>query len=217
MRLTYAETGEVSPGVFIPALEAAGEISLLDHWVIEHSIDLLDRYPTLQQIAINLSAHAFRDERLVALVEQCLAEKNVAPQRIIFELTESASMSNVAATQRMIEQLRDIGCSFSLDDFGTGFSTFSYLRQFPAHSIKVDGSFITQLDSSKEDQAVVRAISEVAKALGKQTVAEYVETEAVFQQLKALGIDYAQGYFISRPLRVENIVQDSSYDCCVRF
>lgn len=217
VRLTLPEMGEVAPGVFIPALEAAGEISLLDHWVIGEAIELLSRYPTLQQIAINLSAHAFRDERLVAMVERALAEQNVAPQRVIFELTESASMTNVAATQRMIEQLRDIGCSFSLDDFGTGFSTFSYLRQFPAHSIKVDGSFITQLDSSKEDQAVVRAISEVARALGKQTVAEYVETEAVFQQLKKLGIDYAQGYYISRPLHVEKIVQNNSYDCCVRF
>lgn len=208
VRLNLPDQGVVLPGAFIPALEEAGEMALLDHWVVENVISLLSCYPELHQVAINLSAQAFRDERLVSLVEEFLAEKNVAPQRVIFELTESASMSNITATQQMIEQLRDIGCSFSLDDFGTGFSTFSYLKQFPAESIKVDGSFILHLDKSKEDQAVVRAITEVAKALGKQTVAEYVESESVFNLLGGLGIDYAQGYFISRPLTVEKITQN---------
>lgn len=217
IRLHLPDQGVAMPGTFIPALEDAGEMAVLDHWVVENVIDLLSRYSSLPQVAINLSAQAFRDERLVSLVEELLATKNVAPQRVIFELTEGASMANVAATQRMIEQLRKIGCSFALDDFGTGFSTFSYLKTFPAESIKVDGSFISQLDKSKEDQAVVRAITDVAKALGKQTVAEYVENQSVFDLLSGLGVDYAQGYFISQPLTVESIVQSNPFNCCASF
>ncbi|MCK4690723.1 MAG: EAL domain-containing protein, partial [Desulfuromonadales bacterium] len=217
IRLNLSEEGVVMPGDFIPALEDAGEMALLDHWVVSHAIDLLGQFSQLHQIAINLSAQAFRDEQLVSLIKELLAEKQVDPRRIIFELTESASMANIAATQRMIEQLRQIGCSFALDDFGTGFSTFSYLKQFPAESIKVDGSFIAQLDKNKEDQAVVRAITEVAQALGKQTVAEYVENEAVLTLVRELGIDFAQGYFIGHPIPVEEILQASSITCCARF
>ena len=217
IRLNLPEEGVVMPGDFIPALEDAGEMALLDHWVVSHAIDLLSQFSQLHQIAINLSAQAFRDERLVSLIKELLAESQVDPRRIIFELTESASMANIAATQRMIEQLRQVGCRFALDDFGTGFSTFSYLKQFPVESIKVDGSFIAQLDKNKEDQAVVRAITEVAQALGKQTVAEYVENEAVLALVKELGIDFAQGYFIGPPSPVEEILQASSITCCARF
>ncbi|MCK4620828.1 MAG: EAL domain-containing protein [Desulfuromonadales bacterium] len=217
IRLNLPEEEVVMPGDFIPALEDAGEMALLDHWVVSHAIDLLGQFSQLHQIAINLSAQAFRDERLVSLIKELLAENQVDPRRIIFELTESASMTNIAATQRMIEQLRQIGCSFALDDFGTGFSTFSYLKQFPAESIKVDGSFIAQLDKNREDQAVVRAIIEVAQALGKQTVAEYVENEAVLALIRELGIDFAQGYFIGHPIPVEEILQASSISCCARF
>ncbi len=217
IRLNSPEEGVIMPGSFIPALEEAGEMAVLDHWVVGHAIELLGRHPKLHQVAINLSAQAFRDERLVSLIEELLAENKVDPQRIIFELTESASMANLTATQRMIEQLRKIGCSFALDDFGTGFSTFSYLKQFPAESVKVDGSFIAQLDQSKEDQAVVRAITEVARALGKQTVAEYVENQTVLNIISSLGIDYAQGYFIGQPMKIESIVEQNMLNCCARF
>jgi diguanylate cyclase (GGDEF)-like protein/PAS domain S-box-containing protein len=217
IRLNLPGEGVIMPNTFIPALEEAGEMAMLDHWVVEHAIDLLSRYPQLHQVAINLSAQAFRNERLVSLIEEKLQEKAVDPQRIIFELTESASMANVSATQNMIEQLRQIGCSFALDDFGTGFSTFGYLKQFPAESVKVDGSFISQLDVSTEDQAVVKAITEVAKALGKQTVAEYVENQAILELITELGIDYAQGYYIGHPVTIQEIVRRSSLDCCAKF
>ncbi len=205
IRLEDPVEGLILPGAFIPALESAGEMGMLDHWVIRQVIELLSYTPQLQRVAINLSAQAFRDESLLPLVEQELREHQLDPARIIFELTESASMANVAATQRMINQLHQLGCGLALDDFGTGFSTFSYLKQFPAESIKIDGSFISKLDQSSEDQAVVRAITDVAKALGKKTVAEYVENDRVLTLLQDMGIDYAQGYFIGRPATVESI------------
>ncbi len=210
VRLQPPGEREILPGEFIPALEYAGEMALLDHWVIQRAFEHLGELPELHRVAINLSAQAFRDESLLTLIEKQLEEKQLDPGRIIFELTESASMANVAATQRMINSLHQLGCSFALDDFGTGFSTFSYLKQFPAESIKIDGSFIAQLDQNREDQAVVRAITDVAQALGKQTVAEYVETEAVLAVVKELGIDYAQGFFIGRPVPIDQILSQSN-------
>ncbi len=211
IRLNDPVEGPIMPGAFIPALESAGEMAMLDHWVIRQVVELLSYTPQLERVAINLSAQAFRDESLLPLVEQELQEKQLDPARIMFELTESASTANVSATQRMITQLLELGCSFALDDFGTGFSTFSYLKQFPAETIKIDGSFIAKLDQSREDQAVVRAITDVAKALGKKTVAEYVETESVLALLKSLGIDYAQGYHVGRPATVDSIVSAASH------
>jgi EAL domain-containing protein (putative c-di-GMP-specific phosphodiesterase class I) len=128
-----------------------------------------------------------------------LLKENVDPRRVIFELTESASLTNISATQKMIARLQELGCSFAVDDFGTGFSTFSYLKQFPADSIKVDGSFIRDLGSDPVNLALVRSIHEIARTLGKQTVAEFVENEADLDVLREMGIDFAQGYHIGRP------------------
>ncbi len=206
IRLDLPGEGMVLPGVFIPALEHAGELAMLDHWVIRKVIDLLDRYPTLSRVAINLSAQAFRDDALLPLVEECLHQTEVTPERIIFELTESASLANVSATRRMISELHELGCGFALDDFGTGFSTFSYLKEFPADCIKIDGSFISQLDNSPEDQALVQAINEVAKALGKKTVAEFVENMQILDLVSEIGIDYAQGHYIGKPCLIDELL-----------
>lgn len=205
IRLELPEEGLIYPGMFIPALEHAGEMAMLDHWVIKEVIELLSLHPQLHRVAINLSAQAFRDETLVALVEETLCEHDVAAGRIIFELTESASLANISATQHMISSLHHLGCAFALDDFGTGFSTFSYLKQFPAECVKVDGSFISRLDQSKEDQALVRAICEVSRALGKETVAEFVENQDVLDIIQEIGIDYAQGFHVGRPVTIETL------------
>ncbi|BCR04376.1 hypothetical protein DESUT3_14450 [Desulfuromonas versatilis] len=192
----------VFPGEFIPALELAGEMPLLDHAVIRQTIALVAANPGLGRVAINLSAQAFRDEQLAPLIEGQLRLKDVAPSRIMFELTESASISNITAAQRMIKRLNGIGCEFAVDDFGTGFSTFGFLKLFPAEFVKVDGSFISNLDRNPVDQVLVRSISEVAKALKKKTIAEFVHSETVLNLVKGLGIDYAQGYHIGPPLPI---------------
>ena len=205
VRLVMPERGLVMPGEFIPFLELAGEMPMLDHEVIRRTVALLKEYPALHRVAINLSAQAFRDEKLVAWIEAQLLGEGVAPGRIIFELTESVSMSDIKATQRMIKRLTELGCEFAVDDFGTGFSTFGFLKQFPAAFIKVDGSFISHLDNNPIDQVFVRAITDVARALGKKTVAEFVENEKVLHLIRDLGIDFAQGYHIGRPLPVEQL------------
>ncbi|MEH6813873.1 MAG: diguanylate cyclase, partial [Motiliproteus sp.] len=135
----------VYPGEFIPALERLKDVNLLDHQVVAKGIKSLADNPCINKLAINLSAQAFGDERLVPLIESKLDQYDVNPERVIFELTESASLSNLSATQRMISRLSEMGCSFSIDDFGTGFSTFTYLKNLPADTVKIDGSFVKEM------------------------------------------------------------------------
>ncbi|MCU4675971.1 EAL domain-containing protein [Catenovulum sp. 2E275] len=193
----------IFPGHFIPSLERGEDIKLLDHQVVAKAIKMLAEYPKLKKLAVNLSAHAFSDENLSPLIEQKLAQYNVSPTRLIFELTESASLSNLSATQRMIERLTLLGCGFSIDDFGTGFSTFSYLKELPAQSVKIDGSFVKDMKTDPIDKALVKAIYDISKSLGKKSVAEFVEDKETLTMLAELGVDYAQGYFIARPVPIE--------------
>ena len=197
----------VMPGEFIPALEREGDMSLLDRQVISKAIYYLSEHDGLTKIAINLSAQGFSDERLLPLIKEKLAQYQVDANRIIFELTESASLSNITATQQMVEQLIALGCAFSIDDFGTGFSTFSYLKQLPAQSVKIDGSFIVDLATNPVDLALVKAIYEVATALDKKTVAEFVENEATLNILADIGVTYAQGYHLSKPKSVNALFE----------
>lgn len=197
----------VYPGEFIPALERAEDINMLDHQVVSKTIKMLSTHPVLHRVAINLSAHAFSDEGLVPLIKNKLKQYKVDGTRIIFELTESASLTNVSATIRMIEEISELGCQFSIDDFGTGFSTFAYLRDLPAHSVKIDGSFVQGMHKSYEDLTLVKAISNIAIALGKDCIAEFVENKEIYEELQNIGVDYAQGYYISRPVPVDQLAE----------
>ncbi|OMH38255.1 EAL domain-containing protein [Motiliproteus sp. MSK22-1] len=195
----------VFPGEFIPALERLEDANLLDHQVVGKAIKALSEHPELIKVSINLSAQAFSDERLVPLIEDKLEKFAVDPQRVIFELTESASLSNLSATQRMVSELSKMGCGFSIDDFGTGFSTFTYLKNLPADTVKIDGSFVKELTNNTIDLALVKAIREVANALDKSTVAEFVEDQETLTLLKEIKVDYAQGYFLGRPKPIEEL------------
>ncbi|PAJ73804.1 diguanylate cyclase [Pseudoalteromonas sp. NBT06-2] len=198
VRLTV-EGKLIYPNEFIPTLEKFDDMNLLDHHVVDCALKDLANYPELKKIAINLSAYAFRDKRLLPLVESSLKAYSIEPKSVIFELTESASLSNLSATQNMISQLSKLGCDFSIDDFGTGFSTFSYLKNLPADTVKIDGSFVKEMVHDKIDLALVKAICEVAKALNKKTVAEFVENKEILNLLKEIDVDFAQGFYIGKP------------------
>ncbi len=206
VRLREPDGTIVGPTEFIPALEAAGEMHLLDRWIIKLATRTLRDHPELNHIAINLSAQAFKDETLVPTILDSLKTTGVNPNRITFELTESASLFNLHITQRVIADLHKLGCSFSVDDFGSGFSSFSYLKDLPADYIKLDGSFIQNLNKDTVDQALVKAMIQVIQALGKKAVAEYVENQEILDILKSMGIDFVQGYHIGRPIPVEQIL-----------
>ena len=195
----------IYPNQFIPSLELLNDTYLMDQCVISNAIAAIAASPQLNQVAINLSAQSFLDERLLPHIESSLAKYAVSPTRIIFEITESASINNLAATRAMIEKLNLLGCHFSIDDFGTGFSTFNYLKQLPAQHVKIDGSFVRDMLNDPIDLALVKAINDISGSLNKRSVAEYVENKEIFLALKEIGVDYGQGYFISRPVPIEKI------------
>jgi len=195
----------IFPNQFIPSLELLNDTFLMDQCVIRNAIASVAEHPDLNQVAINLSAQSFLDERLLPHIESSLEKYHVPPSRIIFEITESASVNNLKATRKMIEKLNSLGCHFSIDDFGTGFSTFNYLKQLPAQHVKIDGSFVRDMINDPIDLALVKAINDISRSLDKRSVAEYVESEEIFFALKEIGVDYGQGYFIARPVPVEKV------------
>jgi diguanylate cyclase (GGDEF)-like protein/PAS domain S-box-containing protein len=207
----------VYPGDFIPALERFDDTSLLDQHVIRMAIKHLSEYPQLPKIAVNLSARAFSNDNLVPLIEELLTTFDVRPGRVVFELTESASLTNLSATQKMVQKIHDMGCAFSIDDFGTGFSTFAYLKNLPAETVKIDGSFIRELTRSQIDRALVTSIREVATALGKKTVAEFVEDQETLNVLRDIKVDYAQGYHLGRPQSLEQLFSQDEVELLLGF
>ncbi|MCF6325197.1 MAG: EAL domain-containing protein [Gammaproteobacteria bacterium] len=199
----YDDNNElISPDVFIPVAERIGMIHDIDNWVIKQAINALKQLPenkSYVSLNINLSSHAFHDPGLLQRIKDALAESQIEGKRITFEITETAAIENYEQTREMIIKLRELGCSFALDDFGVGFNSFSYLKKFPVDYLKIDGSFITNLVNDEVDQALVKSMVEISKTLGKKTVAEFVESEEILKMIKSYGIDYAQGYYIGKP------------------
>ncbi len=189
----------ISPINFIPVAERMGLIHDIDLWVVDHAIDVLRTLPVNLSLNINLSSHAFQDPALPPLIREKLATTGVDGKRITFEITETAAIANFSQTRNMITQLRTLGCRFALDDFGAGFNSFSYLKQFPVDYLKIDGAFITNLVNDPVDQTLVKSMTEVARTLGKRTVAEFVENSETLILLQEYGVDYAQGYYVGKP------------------
>ena len=198
------DDGEVIlPGGFMPAAERFGLIHAVDRWIVERAIRELGRlHAQGRQVrfSINLSGRAFEDEQLLPLIQDLLAETALDPAWLTFEITETAAIAHLGAAERFIGELKDIGCQFALDDFGSGFSSFSYLKHLPVDKLKIDGSFVQGMAEATVDQAMVRSMNQVAHALGKQTIAEYVECEEALKLLREFGVDFAQGNHIGRPL-----------------
>lgn len=192
----------IPPTSFIPIAERMGLIHDLDLWVINHAIEILRALPPSYEhlkLNINLSMYAFQDPALLTLVRDKLEATGVAARRITFEITETAATASYAKTREMIQKLRGLGCCFALDDFGSGFSSFNYIKQFPVDYLKIDGSFIRNLVYDPVDQRLVKSMIEVARTLDKQIVAEYVENEQILELLREYGIHLAQGNYIGEP------------------
>lgn len=195
-----AEDGRIlTPDHFIPSLERCGEAPRLDVWVIGEAFRLLQDMPGLTRIGINLSGQSLSQPEVLSKIERLLKQTGIDPDRLVIELTESASLKNRQQTEQMIDDLHRLGCHFAIDDFGAGFSTFSYLKDLPSDYIKLDGSFIRNVDRDPVDQALARAIIEVARVLGKKTIAEFVQNQASLELLQEMGVDCVQGYHILHP------------------
>ena len=192
----------ILPGGFMPAAERFGLIHSVDRWIVKRAIMQLSK---LRQsgnrvsFSINLSGHAFEDDALLPLIREWLDETGLDPAWVTFEITETAAIENLAAAEEFIGALKDIGCQFALDDFGSGFSSFAYLKHLPVDKLKIDGAFVKGMAHSSVDQAMVESMNQVAHALGKVTVAECVENGETLQLLKEMGIDLVQGNYLGHP------------------
>jgi diguanylate cyclase (GGDEF)-like protein len=192
----------IEPSNFIPVAEKMGLIHDIDLWVVNRAIDILHDLPEKHKntsFNINLSSHAFQDTALLPLLKEKLAQTGIQAGRITFEITETAAVANFSQTREMIMNLRELGCRFALDDFGSGFSSFNYIKEFPVDYLKIDGAFITNLLHDQVDQTLIKSMIEIAKKLNKKTVAEFVENKKVLDLLMQYGADCAQGYFIGKP------------------
>jgi EAL domain-containing protein (putative c-di-GMP-specific phosphodiesterase class I) len=200
--MPYDDGQIILPGGFMPAAERFGLVHAIDRWMVAKSIRTLAELRMDNErlcFAINLSGRAFEDESLLPLIRAALAETLLDPSSLTFEITETAAIANLNAATRFISSLRDLGCQFALDDFGSGFCSFTYLKHLPVDTLKIDGSFVQGLANAPVDQAMVQSMNQVAHALGKKTIAESVENVETLMLLREFGVDYAQGHYIGRP------------------
>jgi diguanylate cyclase (GGDEF)-like protein len=201
----------VSPGCFIPAAERYGLMTELDRVVIETFFRAYAKACLSNSgrpldsclYAINLSARSLSDVQFIDFVKAKFAEYRLPPHIICFEITETAAISNIEQASRFIEELKQMGCHFALDDFGSGMNCFAYLKRLKIDYLKIDGSFIKNITTEKIDQELVACMNRIAHVLGVKTVAEWVENDAILQTLRDLDIDYAQGYGLHRPEPLE--------------
>ena len=191
-------------GAGTPVAESSGMIVAIGEWVIHTAVRdtkrWLDLHLPLRAVSVNVSAVQFRHPQLPEMVTRCLEQAGLPARRLELELTEGAAVDDPAAALAMMDQLHDRGVRLSMDDFGTGYSSLSYLKRFQIYKLKIDQSFVRDLEEDANDRAIVSAIIRMAQALGMQTTAEGVETDGQLEFLRAQGCDEAQGFYFSRPL-----------------
>ena len=200
LRLRERSGEMVPPGSFIPAAERYGLMNLIDRWVVRTAFaTLAGRREPVATCAINLSGATFSDETFGEFVKEQFRQHGIAPATICFEITETAAIANMDSAIRFITSLKAEGCLFALDDFGAGMSSLGYLKHLPIDFLKIDGGFVRSMLTDHSDRAMVEMIDTIGKVMGKRTIAEFVEDDAIIATLREIGVDYAQGYGIAKP------------------
>jgi len=193
----------ISPGVFLPAAERYNLAPAIDRWVVRTLLEFLKtqagKIDGSQGFFINISGVTLNDDDFYDFLRQQLRDSGVAPAQLCFEITETAAIGNLSRALSFMQGIREEGCQFALDDFGAGLSSFSYLKTIPVDYLKIDGAFVRDIVNDPLDRAIVDSINRVGHVVGLKTIAEFVETEAIRDQLRELGVDYAQGYGLHRP------------------
>jgi EAL domain-containing protein (putative c-di-GMP-specific phosphodiesterase class I) len=204
------EFGDIMPpGDFIVAAETYNRMTAIDRWVIERVFHWMninrDQLDHFGGFSINVSGHSINDETFPDFVLEQFSKSQAPTSRVCFEITETAAISNLDNAVDFMNRMKIIGCQFSLDDFGTGLSSYSYLRNLPVDFVKIDGVFVKDIADNPGDYAVVRSINEIGHYMGKKTIAECVESAEVLASLKEIGVDFAQGYQVAKPQRLEDL------------
>lgn len=198
------ENGElVPPMAFIPAAERYGVMSTVDRWVVRTAFSWLAGHSHDERLAINLSSQSLGDDDFLKFVMEQFRATRLSPRRICFEITETAAIANWNRATHFIAALRTLGCRFALDDFGSGMSSFGYLKSLPIDVIKIDGAFVRDMIDDEVDFAMVEAVNRIGHVMGIRTTAEYVENDKILEKLRELGVDYAQGYGLHVPQPLE--------------
>ncbi|WP_423823997.1 EAL domain-containing protein [Salinisphaera sp. SPP-AMP-43] len=207
------ENNPMMPQDVMLTAERYSMASRIDRWVIGNALELIrqydDRCPQIGYYSLNISGQSITDEQFVGFVRECIDRSGVDPSRLVFEITETAAVTNLQRAADLMRTLRSIGCRFALDDFGSGVSSFSYLKHLPSDFVKIDGKLIRHITEDPIEHSIVEALSKVSQAVGLQTVAEHVETKEQLEALERVGINYVQGYYVARPMPFEQLVDQS--------
>ncbi|MGF1752190.1 EAL domain-containing protein [Vibrio makurazakiensis] len=202
----------VSPGIFMPASERYNVAHLIDRQVVTQTLQWLESHPEaieeLGLCSINLSGHSMGNNEFIEFLLNSLSESAVPCEKLCFEITETAAMSNMNQAIELFSRLKDLGCIIALDDFGSGLSSFGYLKKLPVDIVKIDGIFVRDIDVNEMDYVMVRSINDLAQQMGKRTVAEFVENTQIIDKLIELGVNYGQGYIIGRPMPLAELVDE---------
>jgi len=215
IRMLKSSGEHISPQTFIPAAERYHLMPDIDRWVIEHTFEYLKViYPQLNVTSflcsINLSGQSLSNDTFLEYLIQKINELQLEPNILCFEITETAAISNIDNAQRFVNVLRGMGCQFSLDDFGSGLSSFTYLKRLPVDYLKIDGSFVRNICHDETDLAMVKSIHQIGKMMGIKTVAEFVENDDIADKLREMGIDYLQGFGIGKPMPLEILLEENA-------
>ncbi len=208
--LDNEEEGLIMPGGFLNAAERFGLMPDLDRWVVRHALETYalttmgNNKDELPCISINLSAKSVGHPQIYKTINQTIEEFSIDPSKVIFEITEDVAIADFPNAIVFLNKIRSIGCSTALDDFGAGYSSFSYLKEFPVDYVKIDGSFIVGIENNKLNYALVKAMHDVCSTLNKKTVVEFVENQQALDVLKEIGVDYVQGFYIAKPALIES-------------
>jgi diguanylate cyclase (GGDEF)-like protein/PAS domain S-box-containing protein len=207
IRLRDESGALVPPGAFIPAAERYGLMAEIDRWVIGHALRMVaaNRAHARVRLAINLSGLSLQDRGLPIFIREQLHMSRFDPTRLCFEITETAAIAHLATGVEFMKEVRSLGCSFALDDFGSGMSSFTYLKNLPVEYLKIDGAFVKDMTEDALDRTFVETIHRIGHAMGMKTIAEFVENDAILAALRDIGVDYAQGYGIARPVPFEEV------------
>ncbi|MEH6550058.1 MAG: EAL domain-containing protein [Pseudomonadales bacterium] len=210
LRLKDDEGNLQSPSNFLSAAERFHLFPRLDVWVINKLLSFLEQQTaitdTLACCAVNLSGISIGDEQFQQFVFDRMQRSTVPANKICFEITETAAIANLEPAQGFIQKMKALGCSFALDDFGSGLSSFAYLKTLPVDYLKIDGFFVKDIVNDPIDFAMVKSINDIGKLMGKKTIAEFVENEEILAMIASIGVDFAQGYGISRPRPIEDLL-----------
>ena len=204
LRLKDRSGNLILPEEFIPVAERYGVITIVDRWVLEATLNSYMQHFAAEQalVSINLSGASINDERFTNFAVDLIEKSEVPGNRLCFEITETAAITHLVHAQKFISAMKDLGLKFALDDFGSGLSSFSYLKHLPIDYLKIDGSLVKAIPDEEYDRAVVNSINEVAHLMGIKTIAEFVENDRILEHIGKISIDYAQGYITGRPVAI---------------